>query len=54
VPPSAASRQPRLVAVGPVKAPFLWPNISLSRSAPGSAAQLTATRRFPLRGCSGG
>jgi hypothetical protein len=44
----------RLVAVRAVNAPFLWPNISLSSSAPGIAAQFTATRRFALRGCCGG
>ena len=55
VPPSASSKRPCRSATAPVKAPFSWPNSSLSTSVGGSAAQLTRTsgracRR--LRSCS--
>ena len=48
VPPSACSNRPRRRTLAPVKAPRSWPNSSLSSSASGMAAQLTATNR-PLR-----
>ena len=37
-------------AAAPVNAPFSWPKSSLSRSASGSAAQLSATNGLPVRG----
>ena len=40
-PPCAASKRPARVATAPVKAPFSWPNSSLSMSVEGIAAQLT-------------
>ena len=39
--PSASSNRPLRWLVDPVKAPFSWPNSSLSASAGGSAAQFT-------------
>src|SRR5690348_12976194 len=55
VPPFACSKRPMLRAVAPVKAPFSWPNSSLSISSRGIAAMLIATkgpeRRFP-KSCS--
>jgi hypothetical protein len=41
VPPSAASKRPMRWLRAPVKAPFSWPNSSLSMRPAGSAAQLT-------------
>src|SRR5262249_42881520 len=43
VPPSATSNLPSRVAVAPVKAPFSWPNSSLSTSSRENAAQLPLT-----------
>ena len=43
MPPSASSNLPRRAEVAPVKAPFSWPNSSLSISSVGIAAQLTFT-----------
>ena len=43
VPPSASSKRPFLSRIAPVKAPFTWPNSSLSSSDSGSAPQLTGT-----------
>ena len=43
VPPSAASNFPTVFAVAPVKAPFSWPNNSLSSSDSDSAAQFIVT-----------
>ncbi len=43
VPPLAVSRRPGLSRSAPVKAPFRWPNISLSRSGSGRAAALIGT-----------
>src|SRR3989440_4451835 len=55
VPPFACSKRPILRAVAPVKAPFSWPNSSLSISSRGIAAILIATngaeRRLP-KSCS--
>ena len=44
VPPLAYSNFPMVRVWAPVKAPFSWPNISLSISSGGMAAQLTATK----------
>jgi two-component system response regulator AtoC len=41
VPVSACSNLPMRVVAAPVKAPFSWPNSSLSSSSAGSAAQFT-------------
>ena len=41
---SASTKRPARALVAPVNAPFTWPNSSLSSSASGSAAQLTATK----------
>ena len=41
MPPSASSNRPMRRAIAPVKAPFSWPNSSLSTSPAGRAAQLT-------------
>ena len=49
VPPSACSNLPARRASAPVKAPFSWPNSSLSISSRGIAAMLTATNGPPLR-----
>ncbi|EKD68477.1 MAG: hypothetical protein ACD_47C00603G0001 [uncultured bacterium] len=46
VPLSASSNFPILSAVAPVKAPFLWPNSSDSRSVSGIAAQFIFTNGF--------
>ena len=43
VEPSATSKRPTWRVRAPVKAPFSWPNSSLSTSPDGSAAQLTLT-----------
>jgi hypothetical protein len=48
--PSASSKRPFLVAAAPVKAPFSWPNSSLSRSACGKAAQLMRINGPAARG----
>ena len=50
VPPSASSKRPTFTPVAPVKAPFSWPNSSLSMSVGGRAAQLTLTRGPCRRG----
>ena len=44
VPPLAASNRPTREAMAPLKAPFLWPNSSLSSSVSGSAPQLIDTK----------
>src|SRR3954470_12726446 len=44
VPPLASSNLPTRRATAPVKAPFSWPNSSLSSRCSGMAAQLTATK----------
>ena len=44
VPLSATSNLPRFLVVAPVKAPFSWPNSSLSISSSGMAAQFTSMR----------
>ena len=49
VPPLAVSSRPGLSRSAPVKAPFRWPNISLSSSGSGSAAQLIGTSARPAR-----
>ena len=43
MPPSASSNLPLRAASAPVKAPFSWPNSSLSISSSGIAAQFTST-----------
>ena len=43
VPPSASSNRPVRCSSAPVKAPFMWPNSSLSTSPVGIAPQLTFT-----------
>ena len=43
VPPSASSTRPGFCFSAPVKAPFSWPNSSLSSSVSGMAAQLMRT-----------
>ncbi len=50
VPPSASSKRPFFMAVAPVKAPFSWPNSSLSRRVSVRAAQLIATNGLLRRG----
>ena len=50
VPPSASSNRPSRRSAAPVKAPFSWPNSSLSSSVSGSAAQLTAMNGFAPAG----
>ncbi len=55
VPFCATSKQPARRSEAPVKAPFSWPNSSLSISVSGSAAQLMATNgpcRRVLSACS--
>ena len=47
---SPCSRRPTRSRTAPVNAPRTCPKSSLSRSSPGSAAQLTATNGPPLRG----
>ena len=49
VPPSASSKSPFLAVLASVKAPFSWPNSSLSRRVEGTAAQLMATNGFSAR-----
>ena len=49
MPPSAASKRPTRRASAPVKAPFSWPNSSLSTSSRLIAAQFTATKGACLR-----
>jgi hypothetical protein len=44
VPPSASSKKPAFRSWAPVKAPFSWPNSSLSMSVSGMAEQFTATK----------
>ena len=50
VPFWASSKQPARRSSAPVKAPFSWPNNSLSMSVSGMAAQLMATNGPALRG----
>ncbi len=45
VPVSASSKRPMRRSAAPVKAPFSWPNISLSTRSRGIAAQFTRTKR---------
>ena len=47
---SASSNRPSRRSAAPVKAPFSWPNSSLSSRVSGSAAQLTAMNGLPRRG----
>src|SRR3989454_521223 len=42
VPPSASSKRPSRRSAAPLKAPFSWPNSSLSSSVSGSAAHFTS------------
>ena len=49
VPPWASSNLPRRTLTAPVKAPFSWPNSSLSISSCGTAAQLSFTKGPLLR-----
>ena len=49
VPPSASSKRPMRRAMAPVKAPFSWPNSSLSTSPAGRAAQLTLISGLAVR-----
>ncbi len=49
VPVSARSKRPIFLLVAPVKAPFSWPNSSLSNSWSGRAAQFTATKGLSAR-----
>ena len=50
VPLSASSNRPSRRSAAPVKAPFSWPNSSLSSRVSGSAAQLTAMNGLPAPG----
>ncbi len=50
VPPSASSKRPLRVATAPVKAPFSWPNSSLSSRSAGMAPQFTAMNGRLRRG----
>src|SRR5439155_1062345 len=47
VPSFASSKRPRRRSAAPVKAPFSWPNSSLSSSVSGIAAQFTAMNALP-------
>jgi len=49
VPPSASSKRPNRLAMAPLKAPFSWPNSSLSTNPAGKAAQLTLMSGLSLR-----
>ena len=49
VPPWLCSKRPTRCAIAPVKEPFSCPNSSLSSNCSGIAAQLIATKSFPLR-----
>ncbi len=49
VPPWASSRRPRLALMAPVKAPFTWPNNSLSRSVSVRAPQSMGRKGRSLR-----
>ena len=54
-PRSASSKRPSRRSAAPVKAPFSWPNNSLSSSVSGSAPTLTAMKGLdfrPLSTCS--
>jgi hypothetical protein len=46
VPPSASSKRPFRALSAPVKAPFSWPNSSLSMTLSGRAAQLKVMKGF--------
>jgi hypothetical protein len=50
VPPWALSNFPLRSLTAPVKAPFTWPNISLSMSSAGMAAQLISMKGRSRRG----
>ena len=50
VPPSASSNRPSRRSAAPVKAPFSWPNNSLSSSVSGSAPTFTAMNGLLRRG----
>ena len=50
VPPSATSTRPGLACTAPVKAPFSWPNNSLSSRLSCRAAQLMVTSGLSRRG----
>ena len=50
MPPSAVSKVPLRSETAPVKAPFTWPNISLSTSSAGTAAQFIWTKALSRRG----
>src|SRR6266446_3434059 len=52
VPPSASSKHPVRRSKAPVKAPFSWPNISLSIRVSGMAARLIGTNGLFRRGLS--
>ena len=54
VPPSASSKRPSLRLMAPVKAPFSWPNSSVSSSVSASAPQLTLTNGPGRRAASAG
>ena len=49
VPPVASSKRPLRAENAPVKAPFSWPNNSLSNNSAGIAPQLTGTKGPLLR-----
>ena len=50
MPPSAISKRPLRALIAPVKAPFSWPNSSLSSNSAGMAPQLIATNGLSRRG----
>ena len=50
VPPLAIWKRPARSRLAPVKAPFTWPNSSLSSSPAGMAAQLMVTKGWSARG----
>jgi len=52
VPPSASSKRPSRRSAAPVKAPFSWPNSSLSSNVSGSAPTFTAMNGLLRRGLS--
>ncbi len=49
VPPSASSNRPERSALASVKAPFTWPNISLSNTLSGRPPALTEMKDFSAR-----
>ena len=49
MPPSASSKRPTRSVLASVKAPFTWPNSSLSKTPSDSPPALTVTSPLPAR-----